>query len=94
MTSQFSAQDVLRSDQCEAPVPSLFRSPCQVNLCKDCVGKHVVDESKQHNVVSTKHRLSTHYPEFSSTIEGKMSYKSLILSVIETGYKELYSVAW
>lgn len=94
MTSQFSAQDVLRCDQCEAPVPSLYCIPCQVNLCKDCVEEHVVDESNQHNVVSTKHRLSTHYPEFSSTTEGKMPYKSWILSVIDTGYKELYSVAW
>lgn len=51
--------------------------------------EHVVDESKQHNVLSIKH-----YPEYSSSIVGQSPYKSWILSVIDTGYKELYNVAW
>ena len=36
---------------------------CQTELCKDCVEKHLTDESKVHKVVSHKQFLSTlRYP--------------------------------
>lgn len=53
-----SAQDVVRCNLCETPVPLLYCDICHINLCKTCVGDHILDESKLHIVVPVKHRQS------------------------------------
>ncbi|XP_078320177.1 uncharacterized protein LOC111115191 [Crassostrea virginica] len=56
MDSQKSAQDVLRCNLCETPVPPLFCDLCHINLCRSCAGDHLLDESKEHKVGEFWHR--------------------------------------
>nr|XP_034334667.1 E3 ubiquitin-protein ligase TRIM71 [Crassostrea gigas] len=63
MDPRHSAQDVVRCDVCDTPVPPLHCDFCQTNLCKACVGEHMLDLSKKHQVVPFKDRGSTpNYP--------------------------------
>ena len=60
MSSRFCAQDVIRCDNCEKPVPTLHCELCEINLCKDldCVGEHL-----EHRLVSfEKRRFTIEYP--------------------------------
>ncbi|XP_034306963.2 tripartite motif-containing protein 2 [Magallana gigas] len=54
-----SAQDVLRCDLCETPVPPYYCDLCSINLCKKCAGEHLLDEAKEHKVVPIKQRRFT-----------------------------------
>ncbi|XP_065928099.1 tripartite motif-containing protein 3-like [Magallana gigas] len=63
MEPRSTAQDVVRCDVCDTPVPPLHCDFCQTNLCKACVGEHMLDLSKKHQVVPFKDRGSTpNYP--------------------------------
>lgn len=66
MDPRRSAQDVLRCDPCETPVPPYYCDLCNVNLCKKCAGEHLLDENKEHKVVPIKQRRSTNFPECQS----------------------------
>eukprot|EP00105_Crassostrea_gigas_P036634 XP_019920782.1 PREDICTED: tripartite motif-containing protein 45 [Crassostrea gigas] len=61
MDPRSSAQDVVRCDVCDTPVPPLHCDFCQTNLCKACVGEHMLDLSKKHQVVPFQDRGSTPY---------------------------------
>ncbi|XP_065928646.1 E3 ubiquitin-protein ligase TRIM71 isoform X2 [Magallana gigas] len=63
MDPRSTAQDVVRCDVCDTPVPPLHCDFCQTNLCKACVGDHMLDLSKKHQVVPFHDRRSTpNYP--------------------------------
>lgn len=63
MDPQLSAQDVLRCASCESPSPPLHCDFCHIYLCKLCVGDHLLDLSKKHQVVPLRERGSTaNYP--------------------------------
>ncbi|XP_061174081.1 uncharacterized protein LOC133183146 [Saccostrea echinata] len=51
MDPRYSAQEVLLCDLCDKDVLQTHCEPCNVNLCLNCIGKHLSDPSKRHNVV-------------------------------------------
>lgn len=58
MGTGFSAQDIIRCQLCDTPAPKLYCDLCHVYLCAVCAGKHLLDESKEHKIVSIKNRSS------------------------------------
>uniref|UniRef100_A0A8W8MQQ4 B box-type domain-containing protein n=2 Tax=Magallana gigas TaxID=29159 RepID=A0A8W8MQQ4_MAGGI len=70
MDPRSSAQDVVRCDVCDTLVPPLHCDFCQTNLCKACVGEHMLDFSKKHQVVPFQDRGSTpNYPNCSEHVK-------------------------
>ncbi|XP_062621753.1 uncharacterized protein LOC134283311 [Saccostrea cucullata] len=64
MNPQYSAQDILLCDLCQTAALHSHCKVCQINLCNVCVGEHLSDSSKRHNVIPYKHRTSTlKYPK-------------------------------
>ncbi|XP_061191798.1 uncharacterized protein LOC133200077 [Saccostrea echinata] len=59
MDPKLSIQDVLRCDLCETEVGQLYCDFCLVNLCKGCVGDHILDDPFKHKVVQIDKRRST-----------------------------------
>ncbi|XP_061190268.1 E3 ubiquitin-protein ligase TRIM17-like [Saccostrea echinata] len=51
MDPENRAQEIIRCNICENSVVQMFCNLCPMNLCMDCVGKHVFDTSKKHDVV-------------------------------------------
>ncbi|XP_062592777.1 uncharacterized protein LOC134254249 [Saccostrea cucullata] len=52
MNPRTSGQDVLRCDFCKNNAVEMFCTICPLNLCKECVGGHIVSSSEKHyNIV-------------------------------------------
>lgn len=49
-------QDLVRCHLCDASDPALHCDVCKLHLCKDCEGKHLSDESKEHKLVQFRYR--------------------------------------
>uniref|UniRef100_K1RME6 Uncharacterized protein n=1 Tax=Magallana gigas TaxID=29159 RepID=K1RME6_MAGGI len=91
MDPRSTAQDVVRCDVCDTPVPPLHCDFCQTNLCKACVGEHMLDFSKKHQVVPFQDRGSTpNYPNCSDHVkehdQGKtkknMQWRSILFFLV------------
>ncbi|XP_056002447.1 tripartite motif-containing protein 2-like [Ostrea edulis] len=54
-----SAQEVLLCDLCETVPLQSHCELCNINLCVNCVGKHLSDSSKRHNAVPFIQRKAT-----------------------------------
>uniref|UniRef100_K1QZK1 Tripartite motif-containing protein 2 n=1 Tax=Magallana gigas TaxID=29159 RepID=K1QZK1_MAGGI len=57
MNSRNTAQDIFRCHLCESPFPPLYCDICNVNLCKVCVGEHLLDESDHTKYISENRNL-------------------------------------
>ncbi|XP_048747493.1 E3 ubiquitin-protein ligase TRIM71-like [Ostrea edulis] len=59
-----SAQDVLLCDACETAPLQSHCERCNINLCTNCVGKHLLDSSRKHRVIPFIEKSSTpNYPK-------------------------------
>ena len=63
MDPRRSGQDVLRCTLCKASETSRHCEVCHMNLCVDCIEKHLSDKTSFHNVIPFQEYLSTfQYP--------------------------------
>lgn len=63
MDPSCSDQDAVCCTLCSSSVAPMFCEVCDINLCKDCIEKHLTDSSKVHKVVLLKQCLATlNYP--------------------------------
>ncbi|XP_056005905.1 uncharacterized protein LOC125658607 [Ostrea edulis] len=59
-----SAQHVLLCDACETAPLQSHCERCNINLCTNCVGKHLLDSSRKHRVIPFIEKSSTpNYPK-------------------------------
>lgn len=59
MDPHHSAQDVVRCALCMNNLVQCFCECCEVELCESCIGKHISEECKKHEIVLFKNRKST-----------------------------------
>ncbi|XP_065937737.1 tripartite motif-containing protein 2 [Magallana gigas] len=59
MDPRSSAQDVHRCDLCETATMQSYCDFCHINLCKLCIGEHILDGYDKHKIVPFQQRKST-----------------------------------
>lgn len=59
MDSIHNTKNVFLCSFCKTALPALHCDMCQIHICVTCVGEHLSDESKEHNVVPLKMKGST-----------------------------------
>lgn len=51
MDPQHGRQKNVNCDLCENPNHPLYCETCQINLCRACVGNHLLDSSVRHQII-------------------------------------------
>lgn len=59
MGSKNGGQDILRCDVCDRPDHPFHCDICQIDLCKVCVGDHLLNSSRRHQIVPFEERGSS-----------------------------------
>lgn len=78
MNPEYSLQDVVRRQLCDKSNSHLHCDICQMGLCKQCVGTHIVDGSKKHKVVPYNKRASSpYYPKCIPTSNVKFTVNNV-----------------
>lgn len=62
MDPRSRAQDAQRCDLCETIVQN-YCDFCHVNLCKLCIGEHILDGYDKHKIVLFKRKSTLIYPK-------------------------------
>lgn len=58
MDPQHGRQKNVNCDLCENPNHPLYCKTCQINLCRACVGNHLLDSSVRHQIIPLEKRDS------------------------------------
>lgn len=66
MDPEYSLQDVVRCHLCETIDASLYCKICHEYLCLDCKRKHLLEKSREHNVVPFKNHIID--PDYSQDV--------------------------
>lgn len=59
MGSENEGQDILRCDVCDGPDHPFHCDICETDLCRVCVGDHLLDSSRRHQIVPFEERGSS-----------------------------------
>ncbi|XP_062576111.1 uncharacterized protein LOC134238000 [Saccostrea cucullata] len=95
MEPRTCVQDVMRCDLCETAVVQMHCDTCLVNLCKACVGEHMIsDESQKHDEHGYNMKTTQKSPKAGSSPPVKQLLdEPEAVTTINTGYSLLYYVA-
>ena len=73
MALRSCAQDAMWCDMCESAMVLMHCNTCLINLCKGCVGEHMVEGAKDHKVVRFQDRVSDQHSNKCTSHPDKLS---------------------